>query len=83
MIRTQVYLTEDIQHKVRLAALREKKGQAQIIREALEEGLAHKMPAQNAGDALLSLAELGKKLNVHLEPDFSAKIDDYLYGEHK
>jgi hypothetical protein len=41
------------------------------------------MQEENKGNAkvFLGLAELGKKLNIQLPPDFSTTVDDYLYGD--
>lgn len=61
-------------------AKQEQKLQAQIIREVLEKGLKDKKQ-KTADEALLGLADLGKKLNVKLGPDASSTIDDYLYGD--
>lgn len=84
MIRTQLYLPEELYTRLKLMAKREKKPTAQLIREKLHAGILRDEKKQpTAGEALLGLAELGKKLNIHLEPDFSSKIDDYLYGEEK
>ncbi len=76
MIRTQIYLPEDI-HK-RLLSLRQiwGKSAAQMIREALESYLAG---SQGEGkNDLLKLADL--KLSGGPK-DLSSKIDDYLYGD--
>lgn len=81
MIRTQVFLTEEQYRRVQLTAKKEQRPASEVIREALEKGLQTKQGAKTAGDALLGLAALGKKLNFRAEPDFSAKIDDYLYGD--
>lgn len=40
-----------------------------------------KADTNNAGQALLELAKLGKKLHVKGPRDLSANIDKYLYGE--
>ena len=77
MIRTQVYLPKDLYRNIDLIAKREKKAKAKIIREALEKSLAQKQG--NAGDALLRIAKLAKKLNAKGPKDLSANIDKYLY----
>ena len=48
-----------------------------VIREALEDKLGARPPV-SAGAALLKLAELGRRLDITLPPDASAKHDDYL-----
>jgi hypothetical protein len=82
MIRTQVYLTDEQVRDIKLRAKREKKREAEVIRDLLKAGLdtARSTPGESAGDALLRLATLGKRLNVKLSPDLSSRVDDYLYG---
>lgn len=81
MIRTQVYITEEQARDIKLRAKREKKREAEVIRELLSEGLKTKLLKKNesTGDSLLSLAEIGGKGPT----DLSLRIDDYLYGEDK
>jgi metal-responsive CopG/Arc/MetJ family transcriptional regulator len=81
MIRTQVYLPEQLYKSIKLQARLEKKPAAQIIRDVLEEGIEAKKPTQTLGEALLGLAELGKKLNLSGPTDLSTNIDKYLYEE--
>jgi predicted transcriptional regulator len=82
MIRTQVYLTEQLAQDIKRLATSTQQPQAQVIRDALEQGLqeltAH---TSNTAKGLLALAELGRKLNVHGPADLSARLDDYLYGD--
>ncbi|MBL7661406.1 ribbon-helix-helix protein, CopG family [bacterium] len=76
MIRTQIYLPENI-HK-RLLALRGSQGKslAQIIREAIEKQFAADEPSQE--NDILKLADLKLKGGPK---DLSKNIDQYLYGE--
>jgi hypothetical protein len=84
MIRTQVYLTEEQAQTIKLRSRQERKPEAQLIRELLDAGLsAGQMPRQSVGDALLELAELGKKLGASGPTDLSTNLDDYLYGDKK
>lgn len=79
MIRTQIYLPKELYEEVGLVAKRQKKPKAQVIREAIEEKMQEKRG--NAGEALLRLAALGKKLNITGPTDLSSRIDEYLYEE--
>jgi hypothetical protein len=77
MIRTQVYLPTGLHRQIRLRAQRERKPAAQVIREALEQGLRAVKPRQTAGEGLLGLPRLGIKGPKGL----SQNIDKYLYEE--
>lgn len=80
MIRTQIYLDEDLYHYIAILAKREKKPKAAVIRAMLKQGIEKEKPKTNAGDALLRLIKLGEKLNLHSDdPELSTHIDDYLY----
>jgi len=79
MIRTQVFLTEDQARDIKLRARRDKKREAEVIRELLSEGLktAPRQMRESTGESLLRLAAIGGKGPT----DLSKRIDDYLYGE--
>ena len=83
MIRTQVYLTEEQARDIKLRAKREKKREAEVIRDLLNKGLG--IPSatgrETTGEALLRLARLGEKLKIKAPADLSSRIDDYLYGD--
>lgn len=81
MIRTQVYLDDHQPNIVRKLAQINKRSQSDILREALEIGLKKMQePKKGNAEVFLGLAELGKKLKIKAEPNFSSKIDDFLYG---
>jgi metal-responsive CopG/Arc/MetJ family transcriptional regulator len=75
MIRTQVYLPENIYQSITLVAKQEEKSAAEIIRELLTVGLAQKRK-QTIGQALLKLTHV----KAHAPEDTSMKIDEYLYN---
>ena len=83
MIRTQVFLTEEQARDIKLRAKREKKREAEVIRELLSGGLhaSRSTSGETTGEALLRLARLGEKLRVKAPADVSSRIDDYLYGD--
>lgn len=81
MIRTQVYLTEDLCRSIDFVAKREGKAKAQVIRESIERGLRDEAGKETVGEALLKLADLGKKLGLKGPKDLSANHDKYLYEE--
>lgn len=84
MKRTQIYLPEDLYREIAHLAEKEGKPKAQIIRERLKANLASTRvgKAKNAGEALLELAELGKKFNIKGPKNLSVTIDKYLYEEY-
>jgi hypothetical protein len=79
MVRTQVYLTEEQSRDIKLRAKREKKPEAEIIRELVNTGLrsARTTGQESTGASLLRLAGIHGKAPA----DLSTRIDDYLYGE--
>jgi hypothetical protein len=85
MIRTQVYLTEEQAQDIKRRALRERKREAEVIRELLNKGLhaAQGEGRETAGQALLRLAKLGQELHMTGPTDLSTTLDDYLYGDKK
>lgn len=79
MLRKQIYFTEDLDREVKLRALKQKKTEAEVIRELLYDGLRKQIKKEkfeNAGDFLLNLASL----NIKGSKDISQNLDDYLYG---
>jgi len=79
MIFSKVYLTEDQARDIKLRAKREKKREAEVIREVVSKGLQnlHRNRGESTGDSLLRLAAIGGKAPA----DLSTRIDEYLYGE--
>jgi len=78
MIRTQVYLTEEQARDIKLQAKREKKREAEVIRELINEGLKRAdVRRESTGVSLLRLASIGGRGPA----DLSSRIDDYLYGD--
>ena len=82
MIRKQIYLPEELGRRLSVASKQQRKSEAELVREALEDKLGATPPV-SAGAALMKLAELGRRLDVALPPDASARHDDYLYGDRK
>jgi predicted nucleic acid-binding protein len=66
MIRTQVYLTNEQARDIKLQAKRQKKREAEVIRDLLNKGLDVSRTAsrETAGEVLLRLAKLGEKLGL-------------------
>ena len=79
MIRTQIYLPEDMHMDIKMKAAKTKKSQAVIIREAIKKGLKPRRTSKTLGEELLELAKLGGRG----PKDLSTNLDAYLYGDKK
>jgi len=78
MVRTQVYLPKQLSQAIKFVAKRERKPEAQVIRELLADGLGQKQQV-TIGHGLAALVTLGKKLQARGPSDLSQNIDHYLY----
>ena len=81
MLKTYLYIPEQLEEKIKLAAETQNKSKAEVIRQALEKGI---ITVQNQGtasaQALLKIAEIGKKYKPKGPKDLSANLDKYLWG---
>lgn len=84
MLKTYLYIPEQLDEKIKLAAKTQNKSKAEVIRQALQEGL-NIVEKQNKGGAeiLLELAELTKRNKVRGPKDLSVNHDYYLWGGKK
>jgi hypothetical protein len=76
MVRKQIYLTPEQAQRLRRAAARERRTEADVIREALDRRLGG-APARGEDDPLLGIIGFGSGGPA----DLSSRVDDYLYGE--
>lgn len=74
MLRTQIYLPQDLRHEIDVVARKEKKPAAQVIRELLRSGIDGRQQ-ESIGQALSRLANIKAKG----PKDLSSNIDKYLY----
>lgn len=84
MIRTHIYITEQQARDIKVRARRERRRESDIARELLDERgrfISQGRKQESLGDALLCLAEVGKKFGLTGPTDLSANLDDYLYGD--
>src|SRR3954451_21910077 len=83
MVRTQVYLTEEQARDIKIRAQRERRREADVIRDMLERGrlTSTGKRQETAGQAMLRLVEVVKRLGLKGPTDLSTNHDDYLYGE--
>jgi len=70
---------------IKLRAKRERRRESDVARDLLERGrfVSQGRRQESVGEALLRLAQLGKKFGMTGPKDLSTKLDDYLYGDEK
>jgi hypothetical protein len=82
MIRTQMYLEDQIHKDLLSLAEQENKPMAEIARDILREGIKKKIAIDKSGKSvLLTIANL--KFKGGDDPYLSENIDHYLYGAPK
>lgn len=74
MLRTQIYLPEDLKQEINILAKRQKKPAAEIIRQLLIGGIKGQH-TETVGEAFSKLASIKAKGPA----DLSTNIDKYLY----
>jgi len=77
MIRTQIYLPEDLKIGLEIIAKREKKPVAEVVRRAVKREVGRR-EKRNAGYTLGRIAALATKGGPR---DLSTNLFEYLYGE--
>lgn len=83
MLKTYIYVPDEINEQIVSTAEFMKKSKAEIMRQALEKGLVIVRQQQkfDSGKVLLKIAELGKKYNLKGPKDAAEHHDKYLYGK--
>lgn len=77
MIRTQLYIPENIHHQLTEAAKQQSKSMAELVRDFVQQGL-RRNDVDRSGRATLQAL---RQLNVQEGPtDLSQNFDHYLYG---
>lgn len=84
MQRISVHIPDETKTTISLAAKAGNKTEAEIIRDALDKGLAANHPKSNA-QALLNLAKMAEKIPTKgkLPADFIKNLDYYTWGGEK
>lgn len=79
MVRTQIYLTEEQSLDIKERARRERRREADVIRELLDRGRTSSqgLTRTNLNDLFTKL----NALNLSGPTDLSTNLDDYLYGD--
>lgn len=84
MLKTYLYIPDELNQQIIRTAKLEKKSKAEIIRRALDAGLDIIEKRQvNGAQVLLDLAKMAKKYNVKGPRDLSVNHDYYLWGGKK
>lgn len=82
MLRTYLYIPDSLEKQINQAAEVQMKSKAEVMRQALEKGIA---AVQQQGTAsaktLLKLRELGKKYDLRGPKDSSKRMDELLWGK--
>lgn len=82
MVKTYLYIPEKLQERITEAATAQNKPKAEILRQAIEKGLANQVPEDPSASAktLLQLAEIGQRHKLDGPRDLSKNMDKYLWG---
>lgn len=84
MLKTYLYIPDDLNERISRAANAQKKSKAEVIRKALEKGIGKDEPGKNAGvELLFQLEQLGKKLKLKGPKDLSKNMDKYLWEDYE
>lgn len=84
MLKTYLYLPEELNLEIKRLVAQEKKSKAAVLRTVIAKGIdATKKERTSGAEWLLKLAETAKKYNVKGPKDLSINHDYYLYGGKK
>ena len=82
MLKTYLYIPDYLEKQINQTVQAQKKSKAEVLRQALEKGIA---AVQHQGTAsaqtLLKLRELGKKYDLRGPKDSSERMDELLWGK--
>ena len=82
MLKTYLYIPEHLKEKINHTAKTQDKSKAEIMRQALEKGIsALQQQGAASAQALLKIADIGKKFNLKGPKNGSEKMDEYLWGK--
>lgn len=82
MLKTYLYVPEDLDKKIKATAKTQSKSKAEVMRQALEQGIVSIQQQSTASaHVLLKIAQLGKKYNVKGPKDAVERFDEYLYDK--
>lgn len=81
MVPTTVYLEPETKRQLKRAATIRRCNEADLIRQAIDEGLAHLQQREQRSSTagLLKLAEFAKQVGTKGPRDLSTNLDTYLW----
>lgn len=81
MLKTYLYIPDHLEEKIVRAAKTRNRSKAEVLRQAIENGLQMEEKKASSGvEVLFKLAELGKKYKLQGPKDSSERIDELLWG---
>lgn len=81
VLKTYLYIPDELDKKIKQAAKLQQKSKAEVIRQAIQDGLEEAEKQRSAGiEVLFKIAELAKKHNVKGPRDAAVNHDYYLWG---
>ena len=82
MLKTYLYVPEELEEKIILTAKIQNKSKAEVIRQALGKGItAIQSQGTTSARILLKIAQIGMQYNIKGPKDSSEKMDEYLWGK--
>jgi predicted DNA-binding protein len=82
MLKTYLYIPDELANRINAAAKSQKKSKAVVLRSALEKGLAVMQQESNeSAKALLCAADVGSKYQVKGSKDSAVNLDAQLWGK--
>lgn len=82
MLKTYLYIPDDLDKKIKSTAKRQNKSKAEVIRVALEKGIKNIEQQNNvSAQALFKLAEIGKLNKLSGPKDSSERMNDLLWAK--
>ncbi|OGG00060.1 hypothetical protein A3D78_00090 [Candidatus Gottesmanbacteria bacterium RIFCSPHIGHO2_02_FULL_39_14] len=82
MLKTYLYVPEELDEKITLTAKIQNKSKAEVIRQALEKGIpAVQSEGTASAQILFKIAQIGRRYNIKGPKDASERMDEYLWGK--
>lgn len=85
MQRISVFIADDTRKRINILARAKSKPEAEVVRDALEEGLERLHPKSSSAQVLLDLAKMAEKIPTkgQVPKDAVKNMDYYTWGGEK